>query len=58
MWITADYASIMTKFGKLSDDEKQFCLVDATHLAVRDVLNNSTVNEEKSEYSNFVESEQ
>jgi len=22
MWITADYASIMTKFGKLSDDEK------------------------------------
>jgi hypothetical protein len=33
-------------------------LVRVIHLAVRDVLNNSTANEEKSEYNNFVESEQ
>ena len=54
IWITTDYTSIMTKFVKLSDAEQQFCLVHGIHLAVRDVLNNSTVNEEKSEYNNFV----
>ena len=58
IWITTDYAEIMTKFVKLSDAEQQFCLVPGIHLAVRDVLNNSTVNEEKSEYNNFVEFEQ
>jgi hypothetical protein len=33
-------------------------LVHGIHLAVRDVLNNSTANEGKSEYNKFVESEQ
>lgn len=46
----------MTKCGKLSDAEQQFCFDHGIHLAVREVLNNSNVSEEKSEYKIFVES--
>jgi hypothetical protein len=52
--MTTDYALIVTKFGKLSDAEQYFCLVHRIHFAITDVLNNSTANEEKSEYNNFV----
>jgi hypothetical protein len=47
----------MTKFGKLIDAEQQICLVHVILLAVRDVLCKSIVNEEKSEFNIFVESE-
>ena len=56
--ITTDGALVMSKFGKLIDAEQQICLVHVILLVVRDVLYKSTVNEEKSEFNIFVESEQ
>jgi hypothetical protein len=56
--VTTDGALVMTKFGKLIDAEQQICLVHVILLAVRDVLYKSIVNEEKSEFNIFVESEQ
>lgn len=56
--VTTDDALVMTKFAKLIDADQQICLVLVILLVVRDVLYGSTVNEEKSEFKIFVESEQ
>jgi len=56
--VTTNDGLVMTKFAKLIDADQQICLVLVILLAVRDVLYKSTVNEEKSEFNIFVESEQ
>jgi len=58
MCVTTYGALVTTKFAKLIDADQQICLVLVILLAVRDVLYKSTVNEEKSEFNIFVESEQ